>query len=92
LASVGGGDAALSPPPAVGFSGAPAVDGEGKFTGVTLLKPAMIAGPATAAPTSQAVMVSPDAVRDFLKANGVAANGTSSDARAAVVRVICVRK
>ncbi|WP_234682439.1 serine protease [Bradyrhizobium monzae] len=92
LASVGGGDAALSPPPAVGFSGGPAVDGEGKFAGVTLLKPAMVAGPATVAPASQAVMVSADAVRDFLKANGVAANGTSTDAKAAVVRVICVRK
>lgn len=92
LASVGGGDAALSPPPAVGFSGGPAVDGKGKFAGVALLKPAMVAGPATAAPASQAVMASPDAVRDFLKANGVAANGTSVDARAAVVRVICVRK
>lgn len=92
LASVGGGDAALSPPPAVGFSGGPAVDGEGKFAGVALLKPAMVAGPATVAPASQAVMVSPDAVRDFLKANGVAANGTSADAKAAVVRVICVRK
>lgn len=85
LASVGGGDAALSPPPAVGFSGGPAVDGEGKFAGVALLKPAMVAGPATVAPAAQAVMVSPDAVRDFLKANGVAANGTSTDAKAAVV-------
>lgn len=92
LASVGGGDAALSPPPAAGFSGGPAVDGEGKFAGVVLLKPAMIAGLATAAPASQAVMVSPDAVRDFLKANSVPANGTSTDAKAAVVRVICVRK
>jgi hypothetical protein len=31
-------------------------------------------------------------VRDFLKANGVTGNGTSTDAKAAVVRVICVRK
>lgn len=92
LASVGGDDAALSPPPAVGFAGGPAVDAEGKFAGVALLKPAMVAGLATAAPASQAVMVSPDAVRDFLKANSVAANGTSTDAKAAVVRVICVRK
>lgn len=91
LASVGGGDAALSPPPAVGFSGGPAVDGEGKFAGVALLKPAMVAGPATAAPPSQAVMVTAETVRDFLKANAVTANGTSTDARAAVVRVICVR-
>jgi hypothetical protein len=37
-------------------------------------------------------MVSPEAVRDFLKANGVTANSTATDAKAAVVRVICVRK
>jgi peptidoglycan hydrolase-like protein with peptidoglycan-binding domain len=92
LASVGGGDAALSPPPAVGFSGSPMVDSDGKFAGIALLKPAMVAGPATVAPASQAVMVSADAVRDFLKANSVVANGTSTDAKAAVVRVICVRK
>jgi hypothetical protein len=33
-----------------------------------------------------------DAIKDFLKANGVSATGTSTDARASVVRVICVRK
>ena len=82
----------LSPPPAIGFSGAPAIDGEGRFAGIALLKPAMVAGPATSVPASQAVMVSADAVRDFLKANNVAANGTSMDAKAAIVRVICVRK
>jgi hypothetical protein len=37
-------------------------------------------------------MVSAETVRDFLKANGVAASGTSTDAKAAIVRVICVRK
>jgi len=31
-------------------------------------------------------------VRDFLKANGVNVSGGSSDAKASVVRVICVRK
>ena len=92
LASAGGGDAALSPPPAVGFSGGPAIDGDGKFAGIALLKPVMVAGPATAVPASQAAMVSADAVRDFLKANGVTANGTATDAKASVVRVICVRK
>jgi len=92
LAPVTSSDSALSPPPAVGFSGAPAVDGDGKFAGIALLKPAMVAGPASSVPSSQAVMVSAEAARDFLKANGVATNGTSTDARAAVVRVICVRK
>ncbi len=92
LAPVTSSDSALSPPPAVGFSGSPAIDGDGKFAGVALLKPAMVAGPATAVPASQAVMVSAETARDFLKANGVTANGSSTDAKAAVVRVICVRK
>ncbi|WP_165405662.1 serine protease [Bradyrhizobium genosp. SA-3] len=92
LAPVTSSDFALSPPPAVGFSGTPAIDADGKFAGVALLKPAMVAGPATSVPASQAVMVAAERVRDFLKANGVAANGTSTDAKAAVVRVICVRK
>ena len=35
----GGGDVALSPAPAVGFSGAAALDGDGKFAGIALLKP-----------------------------------------------------
>lgn len=85
-------DFALSPPPAVGFSGSPAIDADGKFAGIVLLKPAMLAGPTTSMPASQAVMVSAETVRDFLKTNGVTANGASADAKAAVVRVICVRK
>jgi len=92
LAPVTSSDSALSPPPAVGFSGGPAIDPDGKFAGVALLKPAMVAGPATAVPASQAVMVSADTVRAFLKANSVTANGASTDAKASVVRVICVRK
>ncbi|WP_291687777.1 serine protease [Bradyrhizobium sp.] len=88
----GGGDAALSPPPGLGFSGAAALDGDGKFAGVARLKPAVVAGPANATPAAQAVLVPADAVREFLKANGVDAAGGSTDAKAAVVRVICVRK
>jgi peptidoglycan hydrolase-like protein with peptidoglycan-binding domain len=87
-----GGDLALSPAPAVGFSGAAALDGDGKFAGIALLKPVAVAGPPNAAPAAQAVLVAADTVRDFLKANGVDAAGGSPDAKAAVVRVICVRK
>lgn len=90
VASVNGGDAALSPAPAVGFSGSAAIDDAGKFAGIALLKPVIVAGPA--APTAQAVMVPADTVRDFLKANKITANGSATDAKAAVVRVICVRK
>lgn len=88
----GGGDLALSPAPAVGFSGAAALDGDGKFAGVALLKPVIVAGPAAAAPAAQAVLVPADSVREFLKANGIRTVGGSSDAKASVVRVICVRK
>jgi hypothetical protein len=88
-----GSDLALLPTPSVGFSGAAALDADGKFAGLALLKPAVVAGPPTAAAGPQAALVSADTVREFLKANGVNAAGNgSSDARASAVRVICVRK
>ena len=84
-----GGGSDLSPAPGLGFSGAAALDTDGKFAGIALLKPVMVAGPANAA---AAALVSADTVRGFLKANGVTAAGGSADAKASVVRVICVRK
>jgi len=87
-----GGDAALTPAPGLGFSGAAAVDADGVFAGVALLKPVLVAGPSTAAPAAQAVLVQADVVREFLKANGVNAAVGSPDPKASVVRVICVRK
>jgi peptidoglycan hydrolase-like protein with peptidoglycan-binding domain len=93
VAQLGGStDIAMSPPPAPGFSGAAALDADGKFAGIALLKPVVVAGPANAAPTAQAVLVTSDAVRGFLKANGVNGANGSPDAKASVVRVICVRK
>ena len=62
---------------------------EGKFAGVALLKPVVVAGPGNA---TAAALVSADTVRGFLRANGVTSTGGSADARASVVRVICVRK
>jgi peptidoglycan hydrolase-like protein with peptidoglycan-binding domain len=87
-----GNDLALSPVPAIGFSGAAALDGDGKFAGIALLKPVIVAGPAPATPAAQSVLVGADSVRQLLKANGVNAEGQSTDAKASVVRVICVRK
>ena len=90
ITQVGSGtDLALAPAPAVGFSGAAAFDNDGKFAGIALLKPVVVAGPSNAAP---AALVSADIVREFLKAHGVNAAEGSSDAKASVVRVICVRK
>ena len=93
VAAVGSGsELALSPAPTVGFSGAAALDADGKFAGVALLKPVIVAGPPSAAPAAQAALIPADTVREFLKANGVNAADGSSDAKASVVRVICVRK
>jgi hypothetical protein len=58
----------------------------------TKLKPIIVAGPPNAAPAAQAALVPADIVREFLKSNDVNAAGGSSDAKASVVRVICVRK
>jgi peptidoglycan hydrolase-like protein with peptidoglycan-binding domain len=91
-AAGGTGDIALAPPPAFGFSGAAARDASGRFAGIALLKQALVAGPANAAPGTQAVLVAPDAVRGFLTGHGVTLDGQSSDPKAAAVRVICVRK
>jgi hypothetical protein len=88
----GVGDMALTPAPAPGFSGAAARDGNGRFAGIALMKQAILAGPANAAASTQAVMVSSADVRTFLSGNGVNIDGKSADAKAAVVRVICVRK
>ncbi|WP_375413559.1 serine protease [uncultured Bradyrhizobium sp.] len=92
IAQTGSSEQALTPAPGLGFSGAAALDADGVFAGVALLRPVLVAGPATATPPPQATLVQADAVRGFLKANGVGAAGGSADAKAAVVRVICVRK
>jgi peptidoglycan hydrolase-like protein with peptidoglycan-binding domain len=93
VAAVGSGsELALAPAPTVGFSGAAVLDADGKFAGVALLKPVIVAGPPGTAPAAQAALIPADTVREFLKANGVNAADGSSDARASVVRVICVRK
>src|SRR6185503_11366697 len=83
VAQLGGGsDIALTPAPAIGFSGAPAQDGDGRFAGIALLKPVQVAGPANGVPAAQAVLATADTVRDFLKANGVNVTGGSNDAKA----------
>jgi peptidoglycan hydrolase-like protein with peptidoglycan-binding domain len=88
----GSGDLALSPAPAIGFSGAAARDDGGRFAGVALLRLSGASGVAAASAPAQSVLVSAETVRDFLKANNVNASGGASDAASSVVRVICVRK
>jgi peptidoglycan hydrolase-like protein with peptidoglycan-binding domain len=89
-ATAGGDTSTLSPDPAPGFAGAVAIESDGTFAGVVRLKPAIVAGPA-AAPAS-ASLVSAATVQAFLRAHHVAPVTGPSDAKAAVLRIICVRK
>lgn len=91
-ASTTGSDLALTPAPGLGFSGSVAIDSDGVFAGVALLKPVVVAGPTMTTAATQASLVNADTVREFLKANGIVAASGSPDAKASVVRVICVRK
>jgi peptidoglycan hydrolase-like protein with peptidoglycan-binding domain len=91
-AATTGSDASLTPAPALGFSGSAALDADGAFAGVALLKPVVVAGPTITAAAAQASLVSADTVREFLKANGISPASGAPDAKASVVRVICVRK
>jgi peptidoglycan hydrolase-like protein with peptidoglycan-binding domain len=92
VAAPAGTDMTLSPEPAVGFSGAAVIDSDGKFAGIARLKPAVVAGPAGVPLPSQALLVPADSVREFLKAKGVAVASGASDAKASVLRLVCVRK
>jgi peptidoglycan hydrolase-like protein with peptidoglycan-binding domain len=78
--------------PSPGFSGAAAVDAQGRPHGMVVLKtPVVVAGPAQA---PQAAVVPLDRLINFLEANYVAPSSSQpgADIKASVVRVICVRK
>lgn len=92
VAAPAGADMTLSPEPAVGFSGAAAIDSDGKFAGIARLKPAVVAGPAGIPLPSQALLVPADSVREFLRAKGVTVASGPVDAKASVLRLVCVRK
>jgi peptidoglycan hydrolase-like protein with peptidoglycan-binding domain len=83
---------ALDIAPAAGFSGAAALDGQGRFLGIAMQRASIVAGVAGA---SSATLVPIARIRALLDANYVppAAGRTGLDgAKAATVRVICVRK
>ncbi|MFT3940036.1 peptidoglycan-binding protein [Rhodopseudomonas sp.] len=82
----------VTPPPSLGFSGAPARDAEGRFAGLTTLRLPLVAGAADGA-AAQATLITADTVRSYLTGVSVKlAEGTTKDPKASVVRVICVRK
>jgi len=85
----------IAPAPKLGFSGAAAIDAQGRFAGIVALKAPVVAG--TGAIPPQAMLVPAVAVRAFLQAHGIApaAGQLASDPAAmgeSIVRVICVRK
>ncbi len=84
----------LDTPPPPGFFGAAAIDRQGQLAGVVVSKPAVIAG-GESAPAPQAAVVPTAKLIPYLDASYVApASGKPgvNEARASVVRVICVRQ
>ena len=86
---------AVEPSPQLGFSGAAALDGQGRLAGMVELKPAVVATIGAASAPPQATLVPAPAVRAFLdgqKLPSPPARAGIDPAKASVVRVICVRK
>jgi peptidoglycan hydrolase-like protein with peptidoglycan-binding domain len=82
----------LETAPALGFSGAAALDAQGRFAGVVAMKAPVVAGPSS---PPRAAVVPAERIRNFLEANYVASTSGAAGveaAKASVTRVICVRK
>jgi Trypsin-like peptidase domain len=79
----------LDPAPVLGFSGAAAVDRQGRVAGMVDLQSTAVAGTAA---VSQATLIPAETLRTFLQAQNVALATGRAAIEQAVVRVICVRK
>jgi S1-C subfamily serine protease len=84
----------LDPVPKLGFSGAAAVDPQGRFAGMVSLKWQQIASSATPGPAAgaQAALIPADTIRSFLTAQGITPSASRTPIDQSVLRVICVRK
>jgi hypothetical protein len=86
----------LQAAPQPGFAGAAALDAQGRFIGMLALKtPVVASAGATTVPVSQATLVAAPAIRKFLDAQSVtqaAGAANVNAAKAAAVRIICVRR
>ncbi len=79
------------PVPMAGFSGAAALDAQSRVLGMIEMRNAILASAEPSAPPVR--LVTADTIRGFLDAHNVAAAPTQvGDAKASVVRMICVRK
>jgi hypothetical protein len=86
----------LQPSPQIGFAGAAALDSQGRFFGmVTLKTPVVASASSSTVPLAPAAIVPVEMIRRFLDAEHVMpATGPAGvdAAKAALVRVICVRR
>jgi peptidoglycan hydrolase-like protein with peptidoglycan-binding domain len=85
----------LQPTPQLGFAGAAALDAQGRFIGMVALTMPVVASAGATMPVPQATLVRVPAIRKFLEVQNVTpATGPAgaNAAKAAVVRVICVRR
>jgi peptidoglycan hydrolase-like protein with peptidoglycan-binding domain len=80
----------VEPTPRAGFSGAAAVDPNGRVVGMVGLRAPVVASAGAA--SVQAVLVPATAIRAFLQAHNVAPAGGGTSVERAVLRVVCVRK
>ena len=78
------------PVPMAGFSGAAALDAQGQFLGMMQMRNFVLASLEPATPPVR--LITAQTIRDFLAAHDVLPAPRGDDARAAVVRVICVRQ
>ena len=76
--------------PMAGFSGAAALDAQGRVLGLTEMRNFVLASIEPAAPPVR--LITADTIRNFLIAHNVVPAQQAGDARASVVRIICVRK
>jgi hypothetical protein len=78
------------PVPMAGFSGAATLGAQGQFLGMMQMRDFVLAGTEASAPPVR--LVTAPTIRDFLVAHNVAPVSQGSDAKASIVRIICVRK
>jgi hypothetical protein len=79
----------LDPAPKLGFSGAAAVDPQGRFAGMVDLRSTAVAG---AGAVSQATLIPVETLRAFLQTRNIVPATGENAIDQSVVRVICVRK
>jgi hypothetical protein len=78
------------PVPMAGFSGAAALDAQGKFLGMMQMRNFVVASLDPAIPPVRLITV--ETIRNFLASHKIVSAPQGDDAKAAVVRLICVRQ